>query len=149
MQGAIRQFAARRTVTVGLTLVLAATGAAGTAVAADASSAVNHPAVVVVVKNHRPFGRMLFTTRNHALYYLPAGAGSCTGACLTAWPPLLMPRGKNVPKGTTCLRVVKFGRRLQVTYNRRRLYTFASDMAGQVTGNGLAGFKVAKVVRCH
>jgi predicted lipoprotein with Yx(FWY)xxD motif len=126
---------------------LVAAGMAGTAVAADASSAVNRAAVVVTVKTHRPFGKMLFTTHNHALYYLPSG--SCTGSCLSIWPPLLMPRGKTIPKGTSCLRTVAFRHRRQVTYNHHRLYTFADDMAGSVTGNNVAGFKVAKVVRCH
>ena len=147
MKGVLRQVAARRTVTAGVTVALVAAGMAGTAVAADASSAVNRAAVVVVVRTHRPFGKILYTTRIRALYYLPSG--SCTGSCLSIWPPLLMPRGKTIPKGTSCLRTVAFRHRRQVTYNHHRLYTFVSDGRGTVTGNNVAGFKVAKVVRCH
>jgi hypothetical protein len=29
------------------------------------------------------------------------------------------------------------------------LFTFVSDSGGSVTGNGIQGFKVAKVVRCR
>jgi predicted lipoprotein with Yx(FWY)xxD motif len=151
VHGVVRQFAARRTVTAGLSVVLAAAGVAGTAVAADASSApVSHSAVVVKERTHRPFGKILYTTHNRALYYLPAGAGSCRGDCLSVWPPLLMPTGKTVPKGAKCLGTVAFGHRRQVTYNHRRLYTFVSDGPFSVTGNNVESFKVAKVTgRCH
>jgi hypothetical protein len=32
-----------------------------------------------------------------------------------------------------------------VTYRGRRLYTFVSDTGGSITGNGVAGFKVARL----
>ena len=57
-----------------------------------------------------------------------------------------MPKGgKTMPKGAMCLGTAKAGSRLQVTYNGHRLYTFVDDTGHSVTGNGLAGFKVAKV----
>ena len=37
------------------------------------------------------------------------------------------------------------GGALVVTYNGKELYTFLSDSPGQVTGDGVAGFSVAKV----
>ena len=148
MNGVMRQLAARRVVTAGLTLVLAGVGLTGTAVGASASPArASHAAVVVKERRHGHFGKILYTTHTQALYYLPSG--SFRGGCLAIWPPLLMPRGKTVPKGASCLRTVRFGRRLQVTYNHHRLYTFISDTGSSVTGNGVQGFKVAKVVRCH
>ncbi len=82
MQGVLRQFAARRTVTAGLTLVLAAAGVAGTTVVANASASGKHSAEVVKVKTHRPFGKILYTTHNRALYYLPKGpAPAAAAAC--------------------------------------------------------------------
>ena len=33
----------------------------------------------------------------------------------------------------------------QVTYNGKALYTFLSDSAGHVTGDGVAGFSVVKL----
>jgi predicted lipoprotein with Yx(FWY)xxD motif len=115
--------------------------AAGAATTHHAS----HAAVVVRERTHAPFGKILYTTHNHALYYLKSG--SCTGECLSVWPPLLMPKGKTVPKGASCLATAKFGHRLQVTYNRHRLYTFVDDSGTSVTGNGLEGFAVAKILK--
>jgi predicted lipoprotein with Yx(FWY)xxD motif len=103
--------------------------------------------VVVKERVRGHFGKILVTVRGAALYYRPHG--SCTGQCLTFWPRLVMPAGKTVPKGASCLGTVRFGshHRLQVTYRKHRLYTFASDTGTSVTGDGVAGFKVAKVLR--
>jgi hypothetical protein len=61
-----------------------------------------------------------------------------------------MPKGKTMPKGVRCLGTAKFGRhhQLQVTYHGKRLYTFTGDSGHSVNGNGVAGFKVAKVTIC-
>jgi hypothetical protein len=106
-------------------------------------------ATVVKVRTRHGFGKILVTTKGRALYVLPHG--SCTGSCLGIWPRLVMPKGKTIPKGATCLGTAKFGKnhRLQVTYRKMRLYTFVSDSGTSVTGNGVAGFKVAKVVKCR
>jgi predicted lipoprotein with Yx(FWY)xxD motif len=102
-------------------------------------------ATVVKVATRGSFGRILTTVGGRTLYKHPHGP--CTGSCLSVWPPLLMPRGKTVPKGIAGLRTVVLasGRR-QVTYRHRRLYTFVSDSGTSVNGNGVAGFLVAKVV---
>jgi predicted lipoprotein with Yx(FWY)xxD motif len=112
-----------------------------------AHPAAGRSAVVVKEVRRRHFGKILVTLRGAALYYLPSG--SCTGQCLAIWPRLVMPRGKTVPKGANCLGTARFGthHRLQVTYRKHRLYTFVNDSGGSVNGNGVAGFKVAKVLR--
>jgi predicted lipoprotein with Yx(FWY)xxD motif len=130
---------------------------AGGALAAGPAMASTHPvtahttksAVVVKQRIRHGFGKILVTTKGRALYVLPHG--SCTGSCLTIWPRLVMPKGKTIPKGAMCLGTAKFGthHRLQVTYRKKRLYTFSSDSGTSVTGNGVAGFKVDKVVRCR
>lgn len=112
--------------------------------AAQAASAVTKKAVVVKVVTRHPFGKMLATVHGRSLYIKPIGG--CTGACLAAWPPLLMPRGKTIPLGTHCLGTARFGHRHQVTYRGKRLYLFAGDTGSRVTGNNVQGFKVAKVV---
>lgn len=127
---------------------LAAIALAGSLTAVGASVAQAQPqvtrkATVVKVVTRAPFGKMLATVHGRSLYILPTG--SCTGSCLSAWPPLLMPRGKTIPLGTRCLGTRKFGHRRQVTYRGKRLYLFSGDSGGSVNGNGLAGFKVAKV----
>lgn len=102
-------------------------------------------ATVVKVATRGSFGRILTTVGGRTLYKHPNGA--CTASCLSVWPPLLMPRGKTIPKGIAGLRTVVLanGRR-QVTYRHHRLFTFVNDSGTSVNGNGVAGFLVAKVV---
>jgi predicted lipoprotein with Yx(FWY)xxD motif len=147
----------RLILTASATLLLAGAGIAVPA-AMSASAAPVHPAAasataasrsatVVKEATRMTFGKILVTVHGRALYYKPHG--SCTGVCLSIWPRLAMPAGKTKPKGASCLGTAKFGRHgLQVTYNKHRLYTFASDSGTSVNGNGVGGFKVAKVVRC-
>ncbi len=99
------------------------------------------------------FGTVLVNSAGMALYtYVPNGSGTtnkCTGACLQAWPALTVPAGTTptlaagVP-GTLATAKQADGT-LQVTYDGKLLYTFLSDSSpGQVTGNGVAMFSVAK-----
>jgi predicted lipoprotein with Yx(FWY)xxD motif len=117
-----------------------------TAVSADLAVAQAAPATgkatVVKVVKRQHFGKILATIHGRALYIKPTG--SCTGRCLTFWPPLLMPKGKTTPLGTKCLGTMRFGRRLQVTYREHRLYLFSGDSGRSVNGDEMAGFEVAK-----
>lgn len=132
----------------GASLSVAALSGATTAVAAPLHPATTRSAVVVKERVRPHFGKILVTRRGAALYYLPRG--SCNSMCRAIWPRLVMPRGKTVPKGASCLGTAPFGHhRLQVTYRKHRLYTFTGDTGTSVNGNGVAGFKVAKVVRCR
>ena len=135
-------------VRVAIALTALATLAVMVTLPARAHGAAARPAstsAVVVKVVRRGFGPMLATVGGRSLYKHPNGP--CTGSCLTIWPPLLLPVGKTVPKGIVGLRAVLLpsGRR-QVTYRRQRLYTFVNDSGTSVTGNGVAGFLVAKVV---
>jgi len=115
--------------------------------------AASHRVTMVHPANRMGFGKILTAARHgvagRALYLLPSG--SCTGSCLLVWPRLVMPRGKTIPAGASCLGTKPFGahHRLQVTYHGKRLFLFDSDSGTSVNGNGVAGFKVAKVIRCH
>jgi predicted lipoprotein with Yx(FWY)xxD motif len=147
--GAMKRFGARRVLTASATLLLVGAGLTTATVSAGAATTVHHPsktAVVVEQRAHAPFGKILYPTKRHALYYLKSGS-TCTGECLAIWPRLLMPKGKTIPKGASCLGTAKVGKRLQVTYNRHRLYTFVDDSGTSVTGNNVAGFVVAKIVK--
>ena len=86
---------------------------------------------------------MLATTSGASLYTLPSG--SCTGSCLTVWPPLLMPTGKTKPLGAECLSTKSTPSGLQVTYHNKLLYTFEDDSGTSVNGNHVAGFVAAKI----
>jgi predicted lipoprotein with Yx(FWY)xxD motif len=90
------------------------------------------------------FGEILTDTKGLTLYIQPKG--TCTGGCLTIWPPLLMPKGKTMPGGiSTGLGTAKRGKRLQVTYEGKRLYTFYEDSGTSTNGENVGGFIVAQV----
>lgn len=112
--------------------------------AAQAAPASAKKTAVVKVGTSQRFGKILRTVKGQALYIHPGGP--CTGPCLGIWPVLLMPKGTSRPGGALCLATVKFGKRLQVTYRKQRLYTFVEDTGRSATGNGIGGFKVAKLV---
>ena len=121
---------------------VATAGIAATAQAQVRPAGVSSSAIVVAVASRHGFGKILVTVgAGMALYENPAG---CNAGCRSIWPPLLMPKGKTTPKGAKCLGTAALGRRLQVTYNGQRLYTFTGDTGHSVNGNGVAGFVVAK-----
>jgi predicted lipoprotein with Yx(FWY)xxD motif len=81
-------------------------------------------------------------------YYTPdkgAGKVTCTGPCLTAWPPVLLPSGVTQPTGgpgiTGTLGVLASPNGgQQVTYNGWPLYTWQKDTApGMTTGQNVGG----------
>jgi predicted lipoprotein with Yx(FWY)xxD motif len=129
---------------------VAAAAAVGLAVlvpglgAAQAASPKGMGATVVQEVNRSPIGNMLATTGGASLY---TTKGSCTGGCLSIWPALMMPTGKTKPKGAECLATVSTPSGLQVTYHNQKLYTFTGDSGTSVNGNGVGGFKAAKVTK--
>jgi predicted lipoprotein with Yx(FWY)xxD motif len=130
---------------------LAGSLAAVPAVGAQAATGTPTPKKVVKVVSRVPAGkttaiRMLATTGGASLYIGPATG--CTGACLTVWPPLEIGAGKMPTgiKGLGTTRVMIGGvSRRQVTYLGKALYTFESDTGTSLNGNGVGGFKAAKV----
>lgn len=130
---------------LGASLSVAAFSTTAAAAATPMHSATKS-ALVVKERVRSHFGKILVTTHGAALYYLPSGP--CNSMCRAVWPRLVMPAGKTKPKGANCLGTSPFGHhRLQVTYRKHRLYTFTGDSGRSVNGNGVAGFKVAKVMR--
>ncbi len=119
----------------------------GLAVAAQAQvrpATTGNSAIVVHEAIRAPFGKILTTDSGRSLYVHPNGP--CNASCRSIWPPLLMPVGTTTPKGANCLGTALLGSRLQVTYQDLRLYSFTGDSGTSVNGNGVAGFKVAKVL---
>jgi predicted lipoprotein with Yx(FWY)xxD motif len=125
---------------------IAACAGAAVVVPVAAQAATTKTEAVAKVVTRAPFGKMLATEKGASLY---TTASACTASCLTIWPPLLMAKGKTTPTGVSGLSTVKvtIGKNhdLQVTYKGKRLYTFISDHGTSVTGNGVGGFKAAKV----
>ena len=133
-----------RTVAAGTALAVAALAAlpAGTASASTARSS----AVAVTKTSRGSLGTVLVTGSCATLYrYTPdrPNTPTCTGACASAWPPLLLPKGVTTVHGgagLTGLGSVRLadGRR-QVTYQRTPLYTYAGDSGTSANGQGVEG----------
>jgi predicted lipoprotein with Yx(FWY)xxD motif len=94
------------------------------------------------------FGKILVDSKGMTLYVDEkdkAGAPACTGACLTAWPPLTAsgtPTASTDVTGTLATAMASDGT-TQVTIEGSPLYTWTSDKkAGDVTGQDVNGFYV-------
>jgi len=155
-----RGLAAAGGVTLGA-LVLAACGSSSsssttttaaspttTTTASSTTTTASTPAVVGVatVASH---GTVLVTAKGDTLYtYTPDGTGpsTCSGACATAWPPLTVPAGTTTPTAGSGVPAADLGTvarsdgSLQVTFQKKPLYTFAGDTApGKAAGQGVGG----------
>ena len=89
-------------------------------------------------------GVVLVDGQGHALYTHTDAKGkavACTGACMTAWPPLTVAAGTKVtaPKGAKTLTAT--GATHQVTSGGLPLYRFSGDTAAkQAKGDGVDAF---------
>lgn len=71
-------------------------------------------------------------------------ATTCTGECLTAWPPFTLDEGETAVAGTgvsgTLATFTRPEGDTQVTYNGQPLYYFSGDTnAGDTNGQGIGG----------
>jgi predicted lipoprotein with Yx(FWY)xxD motif len=132
----------------------AGTGTSGTGAAGSPGTSAGTSTATVKTADASGFGTILVNSAGMALYtYGPNNGGTvnmCTGACLQAWPALTVPTGTTPTLASGVSGTLATARQsdgtLQVTYNGMLLYTFVSDGSpGQVTGNGVAKFSVAKV----
>ena len=92
-------------------------------------------------------GHILVSARGRTLYLFMKdmnGGSACSGSCATYWPPLMKTGTLTVGPGVQRALVGATKRadgRLQVTYNKHPLYTFALDKsAGQTNGQGSSNF---------
>jgi predicted lipoprotein with Yx(FWY)xxD motif len=134
----------RRLIVLALVAVLAATAAlSGIALAASGPS---KPATVKT--RHVKLGTIIVDGKSHTLYLFEKdkhGKSACSGACATAWPPLLT---KGKPKASGSVKASKLGTTkrsdgtTQVTYGGHPLYTFIGDhnTPGKTTGEGSKAF---------
>ncbi len=109
------------------------------------ASAVNNS--VLTTKTDSKLGQYLADPSGKALYTYNSdttGVSNCTGSCLTDWPAYV-DKGStsNLPAGVGTLKRSDNGE-TQYTFNGMPLYYFISDSTGQVTGNGVENFTVAK-----
>lgn len=92
-------------------------------------------------------GMILVSSKGRTVYLFErdrGGASACAGACATYWPPVTStgkPTAGSGVKAALLGRAKRSDGRMQVTYNRHPLYTFALDKAaGQVKGEGNLAF---------
>lgn len=111
----------------------------------NTAPAVNN--AVLITKTNSSLGQYLADPSGKALYTYnsdSSGVSNCTGSCLAAWPAY-QDKGSttNLPAGVATIKRTD-NSQIQYTYNGMPLYYFVSDQPGQVTGDGVQNFKVAK-----
>ena len=130
----------------------ASTSAPGSSTSAPAPSATASAAAAAAVElktESTKLGTVLADKKGKTVYWFAKDTSStsaCTGACATAWPPVL-----GMPQAAAGSALSgKFGtiRRsdgtVQATYDGHPLYTFEGDTApGQTNGNGVIAFGAA------
>ena len=133
------------------TLTLVCVFAVGTLLAVPGTAA---PAKVVIKLKHPTFGNVLATPKHQALYYWTVEKKDfrvhCTGSCAQAWPPLIVRSAGAVPKRVAGIKGVfgvikRPGGKLQVTYNRLPVYTYAHEGPNQVLCDNVNGWFVVRV----
>jgi predicted lipoprotein with Yx(FWY)xxD motif len=113
--------------------------------ASKISTAPTKTATVRVANSH--LGQILVDSTGRTLYLFKADVGTksaCSGACATAWPPLLT-GGKAAVRNGAMAALVGTTRRSdgarQVTYNGHPLYLFVKDhKPGDVIGQSVTAF---------
>ena len=96
------------------------------------------------------YGKILVDSKGMTLYVDEKdkpGAPACTGACLTAWPPLTASGTPTAATGVTgkLATAMAADGTTQVTVNGSPLYRWQSDKkAGDVTGQDVNGFYVVQ-----
>jgi predicted lipoprotein with Yx(FWY)xxD motif len=111
------------------------------------TSTTKAPASAAVVKTaNSAKGTILVDSQGKAVYTL-TNAGQpvpCTDACLSVWPPLMLPAGSTMAtgaSGVTGLGTVAANGGQQVTHNGAPLYYFQGDQgAGTTNGDGINSF---------
>ena len=102
---------------------------------------------VLITKTSSSLGKYFTDPNGQPLYTYggdSSGVSNCTGSCLTSWPAY-QDKGATtgLPTGVGTIKRTDNGA-TQFTYNGLPLYTFVGDSNGQVTGNGVSNFTVAK-----
>ncbi len=126
-------------------LTVAACGGGGAATAATPKTSSGASATVGV--SNSSLGSILVNSNGRSLYLFKADVGTqstCTGACATAWPPLLATGKPTAGTGLTASKLGTITRsdgRRQITYNGHPLYLYVGDKKpGEVTGQGVTAF---------
>jgi predicted lipoprotein with Yx(FWY)xxD motif len=121
-------------------------GGVGQASASVSHAAATKPKAAVRVTT-TDLGKTLVDSQGRTVYLFTADSGTtsaCTGACATAWPPLMATGTPTVGHGAKAKLIGTTTRSdggQQVTYKGHPLYHFAQDQkAGDTNGEGITAF---------
>ncbi len=101
---------------------------------------------IVQTKTASNVGQYLADSSGNALYTYggdTSGVSNCTGSCLYSWPVYdASSAPTSLPTNVTI--ITRSDSSKQYAYKGMPLYTFSSDSAGRVTGDGVSNFHIAK-----
>lgn len=101
---------------------------------------------IVMTKNSPSNGQYLADTNGITLYTFggdTSGVSNCSASCLVSWPVYTATSASSLPADVTV--VIRSDGSKQYAYKGMPLYYFSSDIqAGQVTGDGIGNFHLAK-----
>ena len=102
-------------------------------------------ASIVQTKTNSSGSQYLADSSGYALYTYgadSAGVSNCTDSCLYSWPIYTADASATLPANVTV--ITRSDGSKQYAYKGLPLYTFSGDSVGQVTGDNVSGFHVAK-----
>jgi len=101
---------------------------------------------IIQTKTVSGIGLYLADSSDNSLYTYSGdtqGVSNCTGSCISSWPPY-SPTTSSVTLPTNVTIITRSDGSKQYAYKGLPLYTFTGDSSGQLNGNGVSGFSVAK-----
>jgi predicted lipoprotein with Yx(FWY)xxD motif len=125
----------------------AAIPAAGCGGSSDSDQPPARPDATIGLANNGNLGKILIDSAGDTVYLFQKDTGaksSCTGACASAWPPVLATGKPTVAGGLAATKVSTTRRsdgKSQVTYAGHPLYRYQGDSKpGDASGQGLNAF---------
>jgi predicted lipoprotein with Yx(FWY)xxD motif len=113
---------------------------------ADNSPLVSYQMPIVQTKTDPTLGPYLTDANGLTLYVSSkdsAGTSNCSGSCLESWPAYAPSGQVNLPNSVTV--ISRSDGTKQFAYKGMPLYYYIYDTeAGQISGNGVASFSIAK-----
>jgi predicted lipoprotein with Yx(FWY)xxD motif len=103
-------------------------------------------AVIIQTKSSSSVGNYLADENGSPLYTYgkdTSGVSNCNGTCLLGWP-VYAPTSSTTSLPTNLTIITRSDNTKQYAYNGSPLYTFSGDVNGNVNGDGVSGFSVAK-----
>jgi predicted lipoprotein with Yx(FWY)xxD motif len=120
-------------------------GSGGSTSASPATE--NSTSTATIRTSNTNLGRILVDAQGRTVYLFKKDAGTksaCTGACATAWPPVVTsetPAAGSGVKASLLGTTTRSDGKRQATYNGHPLYLYEGDAApGDTNGEGSTGF---------